>query len=266
MIIYLFSQYTKHVIILTCIAIYLTYFFIAYVIKRSLIVNYSNKEFVRFVLLVFSLPTWLLGWLSVGGFMSGARALPLIQFLFTANIVQLLHERSVLQLQKGVRLSVVAVLLVILSFLGFASNYMIHIGPNITSPEGDFYTYSVWTQGVISPPVLEALSFLNSLLDKNYALRFMCVQPYIGFGLCDLLWDKPKIPSFGFVSPEFTSSETMIELLSGYTNVIVPMPANDKVIPGRLGYVSLYKRPFFYLILRGGDVIYSNSYYMFITS
>ncbi|MEM5822815.1 MAG: hypothetical protein QXH34_07055, partial [Ignisphaera sp.] len=263
---YLISQYTKNLIILGGIGLY-TLSVIKHIVypgKKYQASNVNTERFALFTLLISSSLTWLVGWIGVGSFMSGSRALPLIQFFFTVNILYYLAKYKVPEVRGFSRQFIVGSLSLILLSLGFIANYSIHIGPYITSLEGDLYTYPVWTQGAISPFVLDTLRFLNNSLVEDSTYRFLCVQPYTGFGLCDLLWNKPKIPTHGFIRPELTASEAMIELLERRANVVIPMPISDKVFPGPLGYYSLYRRPLYYVIDNGEGVIYSNLYYLLV--
>ncbi|MEM4583208.1 MAG: hypothetical protein QXD50_05050, partial [Desulfurococcaceae archaeon] len=257
LITYLISQYTKNLIIIGGVGLYTLYVlkYRAYPRKKYQVGNIKSEGFALFTLLISSSLTWLVGWFGVGSFMSGGRALPLIQFFFCINILYCLGRYETSEVRGFSRRFIIGSLSLILLSLGFIANYSIHMGPYITSLEGDLYTYPVWTQGALSPFVLDTVRFLNNSLVENSAYRFLCVQPYTGFGLCDLLWKKPKIPTHGFIRPEFTASEAMIELLERYANVVIPMPTSDKVFPGPLGYYSFYRRPLYYVIDNGGGVI-----------
>lgn len=263
---YLISQYTKNLIILGGIGLYALYVlkYRTYSREKNQVGNIKTEEFALFTLLISSSLTWLVGWFGVGSFMSGSRALPLIQFFFCINILYCLGRYETSKVRGFSRRFIIGSLSLILLSLGFITNYSIHIGPYITSLEGDLYTYPVWTQGPLSPFVLDTVRFLNNSLVEDSAYRFLCVQPYTGFGLCDLLWNKPKIPTHGFIKPELTASEAMIKLLERYVNVVIPMPTSDKVFPGLLGYYSFYSRPLYYVIDNGGGVIYSNLYYLLV--
>ncbi|MEM1646363.1 MAG: hypothetical protein QXL96_10995 [Ignisphaera sp.] len=258
LIIYLVSQYTKHMIIIVSIAVYVIYRLLT--VRKS---RASYQEYILLILLISSLSTWLIGWFGVGHFMSGSRALPLIQFIFSINIIHIQYKS-----QRNNSYNSIKNLAMLLSFgsmisFGTILNYSIHIGPYIKDVTGEeIFTYSVLTQGNIPNFILKSITFLNEYLDKNSDYKFLCVQPYIGFGLCDLLWGKPKMPTHGFISPKLTTTEAMIELLNKFTNVVIPMPTTDRVVPGPIGYTSFYCKPLNYLIFQGNGIIFSTPYYL----
>jgi len=208
-----------------------------------------------FILLLTTLPTWLIGWAGVGSFMTGGRALALIQFALILNMTYLLTS-----IKYDSKKPLVTFIAFIALVAGFVFNYGLPILPLIQSEEGDAYTYPTFSQGAITVWSLNSIEFSNSFLDKK-SPHFLCIQPYTGFGLCDLLWNKLKIPQHGFIAPKFTKSTEIIKLLAYYKNVVIPVPTNDRVLPGPIGYTSFYTIPNDYCTYNCRGRIYINGFY-----
>jgi len=245
---YLLGLYTKHIIILASILFYSLIMFIRW--------NHLTKiHKLLFILLLITLPTWIIGWAGVGSFMAGGRALALIQFVLILNVAYFF---------TSIKYDSIKSLAIFIAFTtiiaGFIFNYGLPILPLIQTEEGDTYTYPTFSQGAITVWSLHPIEFSNSFLDER-SPYFLCIQPYTGFGLCDLLWNKPKIPQHGFITPQFAKSAEIIKLLAHYRNVVIPIPTNDRVLPGPIGYTSLYTIPDNYCTYNCRGRIYTNYFY-----
>ena len=260
------SQYVKPIFILTCTIIYLFY-------KLSMLFNTRNqheKDELGFIALVAALPTILLGWSGVGSIFVGMfRASPLMQFLLIVNIMRtiLLKKENRIGAFLGIvkrcnRLLILLLLVFIIA--GFFTNYGIPFPPYIHSIDGEIYVYPTRGQRPISEYALHPIIFTNSSLPSNGDLKFLCIQPYTSFGLCDLLWIKPKIPNHSFVQPRIVSSKEIIAIISKFENVIIPIPLSDELLPGPIGCISLYLKPYNYFLVHGTGMIYSNGLYSLI--
>jgi len=252
---YFLSQYIKQVMLLASIFIYL----LVSLIKWK---TFSKTLKLSTILFVLSLPTWIIGWAGVGNFMSGGRALVLIQFMFTLSIIYCsLNSKRLENKINPFSLIFVALFLIV---IGFIFNYGISAVPLMQAKEGDVYTYPLGSEGAVTVWSLHPIEFANRSLTQS-GPSFLCIQPYTGFGLCDLLWDKPKIPIHGFISPQLTVSEEVLKLIDSYTNVVVPIPSSDRVLPGPIGYKSYYLIPYYYCLNRCEGKIYTNGlYHLFI--
>jgi len=252
---YLVNQYAKIIIILVSMLIYT----LTIIFKWK---GLTEKHRLLIKLFTISLPTWIAGWAGIGDFMSGRRAISLIQFLFVLNIIYYYFSGNSKSLSFPIRkrrflLSFTAFLLIV---TGFSLNYNIPVAPLIQTDEGDTYTYPSGGQVAITPWSLHPIEFANSFLNQH-GPSFLCIQPYTGFGLCDLLWGKPKIPTHGFVSPQFTTVGEVLKLISSYANVVIPIPSSDKVFPGPIGYKSYYLTPYSYCANQCDGKIYTNGLY-----
>lgn len=249
---YLISRYAKYIVTLASILIYI------------LVVAFEWRSFTKMhkllaSLLMLSLSTWIVGWAGVGSFMSGGRALPLIQFMLVLNIAYYFSKnlRRLTIKRRHFLLNFTALFLIV---TGFIFNYGIPVAPSIQAEEGDVYTYPAGGQVAITMWSLHPIEFADNFLNQ-YGPRFLCLQPFTSFGLCDLLWNKPKIPIHGFISPQATASKEVIKLIDSYTNVVVPVPSSDKVLPGPIGYASFYLTPYYYCVNYCEGKIYTNGFY-----
>lgn len=259
---YLISQSTKYVIILGCILVYLISNISGVFSKRKYAMQ--GKRILLFFLMI-SLPVWTIGWAGVGNFLSGGiRTMQLISFVFLSNIFYDFKVKN-LEIHTGIIRKLIVVLILLLLMLGFITNYGLPLGPYIKSVEGDLYIHPV-SQGAITPWCFSAVKFLECLLTDEYS--FLILQPYVSFGLGDLLWYKHKIPKNGFIAPEIATHESMINIIQKYigADVVIPVPLEDNVVPGPLGYKTLYQKPYRYLLNENESIVYSNGLYLlFIT-
>jgi len=252
---FLINLYTKQIVILMTILVY------------GLVVVLKWREFPKVhkllsVLLIASLPTWIAGWAGVGSLMSGARALPLIQFMLVLNIILYFKSLEGSMVKKKVSLPafIAAPLYLFLAVLGFTLNYNILTAPLIRATEGDEYTYPTWSQGAITTYSLHSIEFVENYLHQH-GPHFLCMQPYTAFGLCDLLWGKPKIPPHGFISPKATRSSEVLELIDNYNNVVIPIPSSDRTLPGPVGYKNYFLIPYYHCTNYCRGKIYTNGLY-----
>jgi hypothetical protein len=125
---------------------------------------------------------------------------------------------------------------------------------------GEVYTYPTYSQGGFGDYALYPILYIFSYSGSS---TFLCLHPNTAFGLCDLIWYSPKIPKHGFIGPEITTPDTIIEIVKNYLgrNVIIPQPIEDKILPGPIGYLSLYKRPLKFLLENRNVLIYNNRLY-----
>jgi len=246
---YLVSFYAKNIIVLGLIFIHT----IVLLFKWRFL---TSNEKVAALLLFASYPTWLIGWAGVGSFLAGGRALSVICFLLALSIA-LTYKKLYRRLIKKGSLAISLVLIV----LGFATNFGLPFMPTIKGGE-DLYIYPTFSQGGFSDYALHPVAYISSYSTPIFP-QFLCLQQYIGFGLCDLMWHSPRIPRHGAIAPKITSPETIIEIIKNYLgkNVIVPQPLRDRIIPGPIGYHSLYKKPFQFLSNSGRALVYNNGLY-----
>jgi len=245
---YLLSQYIKQILILMLILMHL----LIALIKWK---TFSKTYKLLTTTFVLSLLTWIIGWAGVGSFMSGMRALALIQFMFALSALYYF-----LRLTNKVSPSIVIPVALLIIISGFIFNYGIPVTPLIQTKEGDIYIPPLWSQGAVTVWSLHPIEFSNDFLDES-SPSFLCIQPYTGFGLCDLLWNKPKIPTHGYTSPQLTIPEEVLKLIYGRTNVVIPIPSSDRVLPGPIGYKSYYLVPYSYCISNCKGKIYTNELY-----
>ena len=244
---FLVSYYAKTIIVLTLIFIH-----IGLSIRwRSL--NHDEKMLT--LLLFASYPTWIIGWAGVGSFLSGARAFSLICFLLSVSLA-MTYEKLYVFLTKSSRFAFPLFLIV----LGFVANFGLPFMPVIRA-DGDTYTYTVFSQGGFSDYVLHPVVYVSSYVGDS---SFLCLSPYITFGLCDIMWQTPKIPKHGSISPSVLSPEGIMDIVRNYLGkqAIIPQPLRESLIPGLIGYRSLYKKTFYFLLENGKALIYSNSFYI----
>jgi len=245
---YLVSSSGKTIVVLTLIFIHTIWLSIRW---RSL--NHDGKLLA--LLLFASYPTWMIGWAGVGSFLSGARAFSLICFLFSISLATT-YEKLYGLLIKGSRFAFPLFLIV----LGFVANFGLPFMPIIRAGD-DTYTYAVFSQGGFSDYVLHPVTYVSSY---NSVSSFLCLSPYITFGLCDIMWQTPKIPKHGSISPSMLTPESIMDIVRNYLGkqVIIPQPLRENLIPGLIGYCSLYKKTFYFLLENGKALIYSNGFYI----
>ena len=245
---YLVSYYAKTIIVLTLIFIHTIGLSIRW---RSL-----NRDEKMLALLLFaSYPTWIIGWAGVGSFMVGSRAFSLICFLLSVSLA-MTGEKLYIFLVKSSGFAFSLFLIV----LGFVANFGLPFMPIIRA-DGDTYTYTVFSQGGFSDYVLQPVTYVSSY---NGVSSFLCLSPYITFGLCDIMWQTPRIPRHGSISsPGRLSPEGIIDVIGNYLDkqVIVPQPLRDRFLPASIGYNSLYRKPFSFLLGSGKGLIYNNGVY-----
>jgi len=246
---YLVSFYAKTIIVLGLIFIHT----IALLLKWRFL---TPNEKAAALLLFASYPTWLIGWAGVGSFLAGGRASSVICFLLALSIA-LTHKKLYRHLIEKGSLAIPLVLIA----LGFVANFGLPFMPTIKGGE-DLYTYPTFSQGGFSDYALHPIAYISSYSTPT-SPRFLCLQPYTNFGLCDLMWHTPRIPRHGAIAPKITLPETIIEIIESYLgkNVIVPQPLRDRIIPGPIGYHSLYEKPFQFLSDSGRALVYNNGLY-----
>ena len=224
--------------------------------------RYLNpREKIIALLLFASYPTWVIGWAGVGSFLAGGRSLGLISFLLALSLALTYEKLYKILIKNG------SILLpLILIVFGFVVNFGLPLMPTIRAGE-DVYTYSVFSQGGFSDYALHPVAYTSSY-SADTSPRFLCLQPYITFGLCDLMWQTPKIPKHGFIAPRVTSPETILELIKNYLDryVVVPQPLRDRLLPGPIGYHNLYERSYRFLIEKARALIYNNGNYVLFLS
>jgi len=208
---------------------------------------------------IASLLTWIIGWAGVGSLLSGRRALVVISFIGVVLLVYLIYSsKDTLFKLRNMQISLLFVITFLVTFL---SSFGLPLKLTIVSEEGE-YSWPTVYQGGFSIYSYHSIMFLNSLESE---LPYLCLQPFTAFGLCDLLWHRPKIPRHGFIAPEVTQPKEIIELVKRYANysndVIFPLPLGD-VMPGPLGYRLLYLIPYSYLVNSSNTLIYNNGDYL----
>jgi len=242
---YLISTRTKVVLILAIALVHT----IALVCKRKAL---NDDERRLALLLVTSYPTWAIGWVGVGSLISSIRAIAVTSFLLSLSIATTYKKLCNFVTKKKFLLMIPIVLIV----LGFSSNFGLPFEPTIKS-DGEAYTYPTSSQCGFGDYALYPIVYA-SLHARD--TPFLCLQPYTAFGLCDLMWNSPR---HGFEAPEVTTPEFIIKMMKSYLGkgVIIPQPMRDRLLPGPIGYHSLYKRPLCFLLENGGALVYSNGMY-----
>jgi hypothetical protein len=90
--------------------------------------------------------------------------------------------------------------------------------------------------------ILHPVVYVSSYVGDS---SFLCLSPYITFGLCEMMWQTPRIPRHGSISPPIVlSPEGVIEVMRDYLGrrVIVPQPLRDRLIPAPIGYYSYIRK------------------------
>jgi hypothetical protein len=248
LVLYLISSYTKTILVLGVALVHT----IALVCKRKAL---NDDERTLALLLVTSYPTWAIGWAGVGSFLSGGRALAVISFLLSLSVAATYKKLYDFATKKRLALAIPVVLIV----LGFSLNFGLPFEPMIKS-DGEAYTYPTYYQGGFGDYALRPITYASLHMRD---VLFLCLQPYTAFGLADLIWNSPKIPKHGFVAPETTTPESMIKLMENYLGrgIVIPQPMRDRLLPGPIGYRSLYEKPSYFLLENGRALIYSNGAY-----
>jgi len=245
---YLISWYAKIIIVVALIFIHTIELSIRW---RSL--NHDEKMLA--LLLFASYSTWIIGWAGVGSLLTGSRAFSLICFLLSTSLA-MTYEKLYGFLTKTCRFVFPLFLIV----LGFIANFGLPFQPIIRVGD-ETYTYTTFSQGGFSDYVLHPTTYVSSYSSGS---SFLCLSPYISFGLCDIMWQTQKIPRHGSITPEANSPDSILELIKSYSNrdVTVPIPIRDRIIPGLIGYHSLYDRPLYFLLGNGRALIYNNGLYV----
>jgi len=248
LLLYLTSTYAKVIVILGVILIHTIFLVLK---KKALNVN---ETYLTLILLA-SYPTWLIGWAGIGSLMSGMRSLVIISFLLALNIA-ITYEKLYGFVVKKKNTLIVLFLLIV---LGFASNFGLPFEPIIRAGK-DAYTYPTFSQGGFSDYALHPITYVSSNIGSS---AFLCLQPYTTFGLCDLMWHTTRIPEHGHISPKVTSPDSIIELIEKClgSRVIIPQPMRDQLLPGPIGYDSLFDNPFHFLLENGKGLVYNNGMY-----
>jgi hypothetical protein len=247
----LINGYVKIIIILCILLIHA----IILIIRWSLL-NYDEK--VLTLLLFASYPTWIVGWAGVGSFMAGVRAIHVISFLLSLNLA-VTHEKLYGFLVKKDKSTSIALLILII--LGFTTNFELPFQPTIRSGV-DQYVYPVPSQVGFSDLVFHSITYTSLHTDSSL---FLCLSPFTKFGLCDLMWQTPRIPPHGEIGPEIITPDAIIEIMEKYINknIIVPQPLRDRLLPtAAIGYHSLYEKPFRFLMENGKVLVYNNGMYI----
>jgi hypothetical protein len=245
---YLVSTYSKTVLVLSVALVHT----IA-LACRSRALNGDEKRLA--LLLVASYLTWVIGWAGVGSFLSGGRAIAVISFFLSLSIAATYKKLYGFMTKRRLAL----VIPIVLVILGFTSNFGLPFEPIIEN-DGETHTYTTFSQGGFGDYVLRPIIFVES---HTHDVPFLCLKPYTAFGLCDLMWNALKIPKHGFIAPEITTPDSIIEIIRGHLGkeVIIPQPMRDRLLPGFIGYRSLYEKPLRFLLENGKALVYSNGKY-----
>ena len=249
---FVLSNNFKMVVLIIASAIYLIVVLSTRVWKKEERVKY----FLLVVFVASLFPLWALLWMASGGLLAIGRARAIYTFFLVLGLVQLVSRAKI---GKKIQIAVISFVLYI---VGVISAFNLPFQP-LSKSGNETYMLTLWSQGGITDYALHPILYLRTY---NKDVPFLCLQPYTGFGLCDLLWFSPKIPSRGFVAPEITGPQSIISLLSPYIgkSVIVPQPLRDKLLPSPIGSPSIYEKPYVYLLHNGSGIIYNNKLYTLI--
>jgi hypothetical protein len=189
--------------------------------------------------------------------MAGVRAIHVISFLLSLNLA-VTHEKLYRFLVKKDKSTSIALLILII--LGFTTNFELPFQPTVRS-DVDQYVYPVPSQVGFSDLVLHSIIYTSIHTDNS---PFLCLSPFTEFGLCDLMWQTPRIPPHGGIGPEIITPDAIIEIMGKYINknVVVPQHLRDGLLPTVIGYHSLYEKPFHFLMENGKGLIYNNGVYI----
>lgn len=253
LLLYFISTHIKALLILGATLVHI----VASIFKRKAL---SNDEKKLMVLLVTSYFSWIINWAATGSLIPG-RFLALTSFLLSLSMATTYRKlyNSIMIIRKG-SISIAFILILI----AFVSNFGLPFMPVIKS-NGDVYTFPTPSHGAYSNYALSPIVYMSTYA-RN--IPFLCLQPYTAFGLCDLIWHSPKIPRHGFIAPKTTIPDFIIEIMRNYIrkNVVIPQPTRDGILPGPIGYLSLYEKPFGFLIANGKASIYNNGMYILFLS
>jgi hypothetical protein len=261
---YAISTYTK---ILLPLIIAIIHLFVTIIMYKRNKLNLSREEKPLLYLLIASYPTWLIGWAGEASILlSGSRAHSVINFFLLINSIIIFGKLSQPRLKK---LSYKATFVIITVF-GFIANFGLPFNPTLYA-DNEVYTYPVFSQVGFNIYVYHATPYISQFSDNSTYL--LCLQPYIGFGLCDLLWFKPRIPSRGFISVTGYTIEDYInnalQIIEEYNNVkgvLVPIPTRDRILPAAIGLLGLYRKPLMYLLENYKGLVYNNQFYILFYS
>ena len=254
---YVLSNNFKIIVLIIASTIYLIVVLSTRVWKKE-----DRVKYLLFVIFVASLfPLWVLLWMASGELLTIGRVRAIYIFFLILGLVQLVSRAKI---GKKIQMIVIAIISFILYIIGFISAFNLPFQPLLKSGNETFVP-TLWSQGGITDYALHPILYLRTY---NRDTPFLCLQPYTGFGLCDMLWFSPKIPSRGFIAPEIIGSQSIISLLSPYMgkSVIVPQPLRDKLLPSPIGSPSIYEKPYVYLLHYGSGVIYNNGLYTLIVT
>jgi hypothetical protein len=254
---YVLSNNFKMIVLIIASTIYLIVVLSTRVWKKE-----DRVKYLLFVVFVASLfPLWVLLWMASGELLTIGRTRAIYTFFLILGLVQLVSRAKI---GKKIQMIVIAIINFILYIIGFISAFNLPFQPLLKSGNETF-VLPLWSQGGITDYALHPILYLRTY---NRDTPFLCLQPYTGFGLCDMLWFSPKIPSRGFIVPEIMGSQSIISLLSPYMgkSVIVPQPLRDKLLPSPIGSLSIYEKPYVYLLYNGSGIIYNNGLYTLIVT
>jgi len=254
---YVLSNNFKMIVLIIASTIYLIVVLSTRVWKKE-----DRVKYLLFVVFVASLfPLWVLLWMASGELLAIGRVRAIYTFFLILGLVQLVSRAKI---GKKIQMIVIAIISFTLYIIGFISAFNLPFQPLLKSGDETF-VLTLRSQGGITDYALHPILYLRTY---NKDVPFLCLQPYTGFGLCDMLWFSPKIPSRGFIAPEITGAQSIISLLSPYMgkSVIVPQPLRDKLLPSPIGSPSIYEKPYVYLLYHGSGIIYNNGLYTLIVT
>lgn len=264
-------MYVKETIMLV-IVLFQT-FFILYTMVRNL--NQRREmDTVRFKITKFftlmTLLSILFVWVSVGRILtSSIRFLNIVQFLTCIvfyNVIVLLIVNKKTYKHKYKMIGQVFLTVALICIISF--NFICNYGLTIFLRPYRFEEKTVYVNlhnGALNSLVLLPVKFADNFIGKD--VKFICMQPYIPYGYCDLMWNTSKIPSQGHITIglKYEDAINVIDsILKNRGEYIFPLPLKEGVVPAYLEYESYYLKPFHYLLLKGGCLFYSNGFYSLI--
>ncbi|MGC9123882.1 MAG: hypothetical protein ACP5IB_07460 [Thermoplasmata archaeon] len=245
---FLISSYFKLIIFLVGIFISFIFFLVIFLRNR-------NNVFPTYLLLLylFSLPLWVVGWAGVGKFLSGGRAIHIINIFLIIFYVYLIEYYLNLTRKK-----VLFLFSYILIILGIITNFGLPFSPAIEL-YGTKFIIPIYQQQAITQWPIFALTFISQ---NSPDYPFLCANPYISFGLCDLLWGKQRIPSIGSISVPLFPLQSQIAWLEKWENVLIPFPTGSNVVVGPLNCDLCYNIAYSYLVVNSRGLIYNIPHYV----